>query len=41
MSPAAIKEYESFIAKRARQLIERLEDNQGTVIIGNWFNFFA
>ena len=41
MAPAAIKEYEIFIAKRARQLIERLEENQGVVTIGQWFNSFA
>ncbi|KAM5536745.1 hypothetical protein V8D89_009584 [Ganoderma adspersum] len=41
MAPGAIKEYEVFIAKRAHQLVERLEENRGVVTMGNWFNFFA
>ena len=41
MSPVAIKEYQPFIAKRARQLVDRLEDNLGVVNIGDWFNFFS
>lgn len=41
MSPAAIREYEPFIAKRARQLVEGLEEQKGAVTIGNWFNYFS
>ncbi|EJF55985.1 high nitrogen upregulated cytochrome P450 monooxygenase 2 [Dichomitus squalens LYAD-421 SS1] len=42
MSPAAIKDYEQFIALRARQLLERLEGRMGEeVVIGTWFNFFT
>ena len=44
MGPAAVREYEHFIAKRARQLVERLEEQQhkgGAVVIGNWFNYFS
>ena len=41
MAAGAIKEYEVFIANRARQLVDRLEENLGVVTIGNWFNFFA
>ena len=42
MGPAAIKEYEHFIARRARQLLERLERRVGEVlVIGNWFNYFT
>ncbi|KAM5536735.1 hypothetical protein V8D89_009574 [Ganoderma adspersum] len=41
MGPAAVREYEYFIAKRARQLVERLEEHKGTVVIGNWFNYFS
>ncbi|KAM5537036.1 hypothetical protein V8D89_009365 [Ganoderma adspersum] len=41
MGPAAVREYEHFIAKRARQLVERLEEHKGTVVIGNWFNYFS
>ena len=40
MTAAAIREYEPLIAKRARQLFERLEENVGVVAIGSWFNFF-
>ncbi|PIL26706.1 cytochrome P450 [Ganoderma sinense ZZ0214-1] len=42
MGPAAIREYEPLIAKRARQLVDRLEEHAGGVVtIGNWFNFFS
>ena len=41
MTAAAIREYEPFVATRARQLVERLEENLGVVNIGDWFNFFA
>ena len=44
MGPAAVREYEHFIARRARQLVERLEEQQhkgGAVVIGNWFNYFS
>lgn len=41
--PAAVKEYEPFIARRARQLLQRLERAGGkeVVTIGTWFNFFT
>ena len=41
LGPAAIGEYEPFIAKCARQLVDRLEENTGIVAIGNWFNLFS
>ena len=44
MGPAAVREYEHFIARRARQLVERLEEQQhkgAAVVIGNWFNYFS
>ncbi|KAI1791471.1 high nitrogen upregulated cytochrome P450 monooxygenase 2 [Ganoderma leucocontextum] len=41
MGPAAIREYEHFIARRARQLVERLEEHKGVINIGNWFNYFS
>ena len=42
MGPAAIKEYEHFISRRARQLVERLERRVGEVlVVGNWFNYFT
>ena len=43
MGPAAVREYEHFIAKRARQLADALERQQEKreVVLGKWFNFFA
>ncbi|RDX41687.1 high nitrogen upregulated cytochrome P450 monooxygenase 2 [Lentinus brumalis] len=41
MGPAAIKEYEQFIARRARQLLSRLEEQKGEVVIGNWINYLT
>ena len=45
MAPSAVREYEAFIAKRARQLVERLEEEKkrgvAQVMIGVWFKFFA
>ena len=43
MGPAAIKEYEYFMARRLRQLIERLSEHRAgeVVVIGTWFNFFT
>lgn len=41
MTAAVIKECEpKFIAKRARQLIERLDEDLGVVNIGDWFSEF-
>ena len=41
MGPAAVREYEHFITKRAGQLVDRLGELKGRVIIGNWFNYFS
>ena len=42
MGPAAIKGYEEFISRRARQLVQRLADQKGApVLMGEWFNFFS
>ncbi|RPD52781.1 cytochrome P450 [Lentinus tigrinus ALCF2SS1-7] len=41
MSPSAIKEYEHFIARRARQLLDRMGEQKGEITIGNWFNYFT
>ena len=41
MSQGAIKEYEELIENRIRQLITRLEEQTGTVDIGDWFSFFT
>ena len=42
-SAAAVKGYEETIARRARQLVDALERQQeeGEVVLGKWFNFFA
>ena len=42
-SAAAVKGYEETIAKRARQLVDALERQQGKGegVLGKWFNFFA
>ena len=42
-SAAAVRGYEETIAKRARQLVDALERQQGEreVVLGKWFNFFA
>ncbi|KAJ6569118.1 cytochrome P450 [Mycena capillaripes] len=41
MAPAAIREYEPLIAKRATQLVSRLEDQRGAIDIISWFELFA
>ncbi|KAI0755286.1 high nitrogen upregulated cytochrome P450 monooxygenase 2 [Daedaleopsis nitida] len=41
MSQAAIKEYEQFITRRARQLVARLEEQKGEVNMGSWFGYFT
>ena len=51
MSPAAIREYEHFVARRAGQLIARLEqksqEQEGAgkekkaIDVGTWFNYFT
>ncbi len=41
MGPAAIKEYEHFIARRARQLLSRLEEQKGELNIGTWINYLT
>ncbi|KAI0964040.1 hypothetical protein AcW1_000956 [Taiwanofungus camphoratus] len=40
-NPAALKEYEELIAKRATQLIERLVEQRSETDLGTWFNYFA
>ena len=42
-SAVAVKGYEETIARRARQLVDALERQQGKgeVVLGKWFNFFA
>ena len=41
LSQNALKEYEQIIATRAQQLLHRLEEQQGEVILGNWFKYFS
>ncbi len=40
LGPAALKEYEHLIVRRARQLVERLGEQVEEVNIGNWLNYF-
>ncbi|KAL7277159.1 hypothetical protein ACG7TL_009005 [Trametes sanguinea] len=40
-SPAALKEYEPMIAHSVNQLVHVLEKQQGAIIIGKFFNYFA
>ena len=42
MSPSALKGYEALVARRARLLLRRLEEQKGApVAMGEWFNFFT
>ncbi|TFK81542.1 high nitrogen upregulated cytochrome P450 monooxygenase 2 [Polyporus arcularius HHB13444] len=41
LGPAALKEHEHVVFKRARQLVERLGEQQGEVNIGDWLNYFS
>ena len=41
LSPGALKEYEARVSGRAQQLIRRLEEQKGEVILGTWINYFS
>ena len=41
LGPGALKEYEGRVAQRAQQLIHRLEDQNGEIVLGTWINYFA
>ncbi|KAI0682151.1 high nitrogen upregulated cytochrome P450 monooxygenase 2 [Cerioporus squamosus] len=41
LGPAALKEYEHLIVRRARQLVDRLGEQDGEVNIGKWLNYFS
>ncbi|KAJ6468119.1 high nitrogen upregulated cytochrome P450 monooxygenase 2 [Mycena vitilis] len=41
MSSSSIREYEPLIARRASQLLSRLDDQDGTADLVYWFNLFA
>lgn len=38
LGPAALKEHEHLIVKRTRQLVGRLGEQKGEVVLGQWFN---
>ncbi|KAJ7172027.1 high nitrogen upregulated cytochrome P450 monooxygenase 2 [Mycena filopes] len=41
MTSAAIREYDQLLVKRARQLVCRLDEQNGTLDLVHWFNLFA
>ena len=41
LGPGALKEYESRVATRVQQLVHRLEEQEGEVILGIWMNYFS
>lgn len=41
LSPSALKDYEEAVAVRAKQLINRLEEQQGPVALDRWIDYFA
>ena len=41
LGPGALKEYESRVATRIQQLVHRLEEQEGEVILGTWMNYFS
>lgn len=41
MSSESLKEYESILAKRVTQLVDRLEGLEGSVDISKWFSYFT
>lgn len=41
-SSAAITEYEEMVARRAMQLVQRLEDHKGKEVeLERWFDYFS
>ncbi len=38
---AAVKEYEPLIARRTRQLLDALSQQEGAVELGKWLNYFS
>ena len=40
LGPAALKEFEHLIVRRARQLVDRLGEQEGAVSMGKWVNYF-
>ena len=41
LGPGAVKEYEVMIALQAGKLVQRLEQQKGRVLLGQWFSYFA
>ncbi|KAI1782296.1 cytochrome P450 [Ganoderma leucocontextum] len=41
LSPAELKGYEDQIAKRASQLVSRIEEHKGEVLLDHWFGYFT
>ncbi|PIL25572.1 cytochrome P450 [Ganoderma sinense ZZ0214-1] len=41
LGPAALREYEHVLARRAQLLVRRLEEQEGEVNLGQWVNHFA
>ena len=41
LAPAALREYDHLIAARVQQLVRRLEEQDGEVILGKWFYYFS
>lgn len=41
LGPNAIREYEEIVVARAKQLVKRLEQQEGEVILGDWINMFS
>ncbi|RPD68207.1 high nitrogen upregulated cytochrome P450 monooxygenase 2 [Lentinus tigrinus ALCF2SS1-7] len=41
LGPAALKEFEHLIVRRAHQLVDQLGEQKGVVNIGKWINYFS
>ncbi len=40
LGPSALKEFQHLIIRRARQLVDRLAEQNAVVDMGKWFNYF-
>jgi cytochrome P450 len=40
-TPAALKEYDPIIQGRTNQLVQRLEQQVGTIDLGKWISYFT
>lgn len=41
LGPAALKGYEDQVAKRASQLVSKIEEHKGEVLLDHWFGYFT